>query len=92
MVRAGEAVGHPGGILVANPIPVDDELDPRSVGAALERGLAEVERRGLAGAEVTPVVLSAIAEATGGDSVAANLALAENNARVAAGIAEELVR
>ncbi len=87
MVRAAAALGHPGGVLVANPIPEADELDPERVGEALAQGLARVERAGLRGAEVTPVVLAAIAEATGGDSVPANLALAESNAAVAAEIA-----
>ena len=90
MLRAAADVRHPGGILVANPIPESDELDPVRIDAALERSLAEVDRRGLRGPEVTPVVLAAIAEATGGDSVPANLALAESNAVVAAEIATAL--
>ena len=87
MLRAAAALGHPGGVLVANPIPVDDELDPVRVDDALASGLSEVARRGLRGPEVTPVVLGAIAAATDGDAVPANLALAENNASVATEIA-----
>lgn len=90
MLRAGLALGHPGGILVANPIPAGDELDPARIDAALDAALAEVAARGLRGPEVTPIVLAAIAEATDGDSVPANLALARNNARVAAEIAVAL--
>ena len=90
MMRASVALGHPGGILVANPIPVDDELDPERVDAALTAGLAEVARRGLRGPEVTPVVLGAIAAATDGDAVPANLALAESNASVASDIARAI--
>jgi len=90
MLRASDALDHPGGILVANPIPEADELDPDRVKAALEAGLAEVERRGLSGPGVTPVVLAAIAAATDGDSVPANLALAESNAEVASEIAAAL--
>jgi pseudouridine-5'-phosphate glycosidase len=91
MVRAMSAVGHPGGILVANPIPVDDELDPARIDEALASGLAEVARRGLRGPEVTPVVLGAIAAATEGESVGANLALARSNAAVAVEIAVAMV-
>jgi len=87
MLRGGSAVGHPGGVLVANPIPEADELDPALVGRALAIGLEEVSRRGLSGPAVTPVVLGAIAAATDGLSVPANLALAESNASVAAEIA-----
>lgn len=87
MMRAAADLGHPGGMLVANPIPAAAELDPARIDAALDTALAEVEARGLRGPEVTPLVLAAIAEATDGDSVPANLALAENNAVVATEIA-----
>lgn len=87
MLAAGQAVGHPGGILVANPIPADAELDPVRIDAALGDALADVEAQGLRGPAVTPVVLAAIAAATDGDSIPANLALARNNADVATEIA-----
>lgn len=87
MLRSQATVGHPGGILVANPIPAAAELDPARIDEALDRALADVEQRGLRGPAVTPVVLGAIADATDGDSVPANLALAENNAVVATEIA-----
>ncbi len=87
MLRGAAAVGHPGGVLVANPIPERDALDPSLVDDALAAGLDEVARRGLSGPAVTPVVLGAIAAATDGLSVPANLALAESNASVAAEIA-----
>lgn len=91
MMGAMRDLGHPGGILVANPIPVGDELDPRRNDEALASALAEVVRRGLRGPEVTPVVLGAIAAATDGESVAANLALARSNATVATEIAVAVV-
>lgn len=87
MHAAARGLGHPGGILVANPIPPAAELDPARIDAALDEALAEVEARGLRGPAVTPLVLAAIAEATGGESVPANLALAEHNAVVATEIA-----
>lgn len=90
IVRAVAALGHPGGVLLANPIPDSDELDPGLVDEALATGLREVARLGLSGPAVTPVVLGAIAEATRGLSVPANLALAESNASVAAEIAGAL--
>jgi len=90
MVRASARLGHPGGILVANPIPEAAELDAARIDAALQAGLDEVERRGLRGPAVTPVVLGAIAQATDGDSIPANLALAEHNAVVAVEIAAAL--
>ena len=92
MLRAAAALGHPGGVLVANPIPVGAELDPEPIDRALDSALAVVEQQRLRGPAVTPMLLDAIAEATDGVSVEANLALAQDNARVAAEIAAALAR
>jgi pseudouridine-5'-phosphate glycosidase len=75
------------GVLVAVPIPVADELDPVEMDRVLGSALADCDTAGIAGAAITPFVLGRIGEATGGRSIPANLALAENNARVAAQIA-----
>ncbi len=90
LVRAARALGWRGGILVANPVPRGSEIPAGEIASAIEEGLAEAARRGAFGAAVTPVVLEAIARATQGRSVQANLALAESNARVAARIATAL--
>jgi pseudouridylate synthase len=86
VVRARHALGSPGGVLVAAPIPEDAAL-PR---AAVDDAIASAVTSAGTGAAATPKVLAAIAAATGGRTVAANLALAENNARIAASIARQL--
>lgn len=78
------------GVLVTAPIPVDDELDPVEMSAVLAEALDDASAAGIVGAAVTPFVLGRIADATGGRSIPANLALAENNASVAAAIASAL--
>ena len=78
---------HGSGVLVGVPIPQDDELDPVELDAALAEALADCAAAGITGAAVTPFVLGRIAQVTDGRSIPANLALAENNARVAAAIA-----
>jgi pseudouridine-5'-phosphate glycosidase len=78
------------GVLLAVPIPGADELDAEVLDGRLRSALDAAERSGLRGADVTPFVLSQIADLTEGDSIAANLALAENNARVAAEVAVAL--
>lgn len=80
------------GVLVVAPIPEADELDPALVDGALAAALADAEAAGISGAAVTPFVLGRIAAVTEGLSVPANLALAENNARVAGEIAVALSR
>jgi pseudouridine-5'-phosphate glycosidase len=79
-----------GGVLVANPIPVDAELDPRRVEAAIHAALAEAEATGIHGKRLTPFLLARLAEVTGGASIRANRALALHNAEVAAALAVEL--
>ena len=78
---------HHRGVLLTVPIPQPDELDAATLHAAVERALEDAAADGVSGQAVTPVVLARIAEATSGRSVAANLALAERNATVAAEVA-----
>ncbi|MGA0878917.1 MAG: pseudouridine-5'-phosphate glycosidase [Ilumatobacteraceae bacterium] len=75
------------GILVTVPIPESDALEAQVIERAIAEALAECDAQGISGAAVTPYVLAALARATEGRSVPANLALATNNARVAAEIA-----
>ena len=82
-----DAVGHRGGVLFAVPIPEADALDEDRLGAALDGALRDVDAADLTGPGVTPFVLGRILEATDGRSIPANLALAENNARVGVAIA-----
>ena len=78
------------GVLLTVPIPPADELDPQTLNAALEGALAACAAEHITGAAVTPFVLARIEQQTSGASVPANLALAENNARVAAAVAAAL--
>ena len=80
------------GVLLTAPIPAQDELDPTMLDEILRRALSDCDGAGISGAAVTPFVLGRIAEATGGRSIPANLALAENNARVAAEVAVAISR
>ena len=75
------------GVLLTVPIPVESELDAAQLDSVLAQALIDCEAAGIRGAAVTPFVLGRIGEATQGRSVPANLALAENNARVAAQVA-----
>lgn len=75
------------GVLLTVPIPEGDELPADELEAALRGALDEAAAAGMTGPAVTPFVLAGIGRATEGRSVPANLALAENNARVAAEVA-----
>ena len=91
-LRAAGALGHPGGVLVANPIPASAELDTAQVTEAVNTAEAAARRDGVSGGDVTPAVLTALAEVTGGAAVQANIALAVSNAAVAAEIAVALAQ
>ncbi len=78
------------GVLLTVPIPEADELDPARHDAALQAALDAAAADGITGAAVTPYVLERVSRETEGGSVPANLALAENNARVAAQVAVAL--
>ena len=85
--QAHRALGRRGGILACVPVPLADSLDKNMIDDIIEQALAATAKAGIVGPAVTPHVLGAIAAATSGTSVMANLSLAENNARVAAELA-----
>ena len=74
-------------IVVANPLPLDEQLDPAHHDYVLDEALRRVEEKGIVGKDVTPFLLESIVELTGGESLAVNLRIAENNIRLAAEIA-----
>ncbi|MFA5774211.1 MAG: pseudouridine-5'-phosphate glycosidase [Ilumatobacteraceae bacterium] len=90
IVRAHRALGRTGGILACVPIPAHESLDRAHIEAIISDALASAKSDAIEGAAVTPYVLTSISKATDGASVRANLALAENNARVAADLAVAL--
>jgi pseudouridine-5'-phosphate glycosidase len=87
---AHRALGRPGALLVVQPPPAAAALDRAEVDAAVADALAGARREGVRGAAVTPFLLAAVERATGGRSLAANLALLEQNAALAAAIAVAL--
>lgn len=81
-----------GGIVIAVPVPEDAALDPADIDAAIDEAVAAMPAQGVVGKAATPFLLQRIADQTGGRSLAANIALVVNNARVAARIAHAYCR
>lgn len=79
-----------GGILICNPIPEAAALDATSIDIAIATALAEATAARIAGKQLTPFLLSRLAQATGGASIRANRALALHNAEVASALAVAL--
>jgi pseudouridylate synthase len=85
-----EALGIAGGMLIGNPVPQKNEIPSAEMEFYIAQALARAEAKGIAGKAVTPFLLGNIFEITEGRSLATNIALVENNARLAAQIAVAL--
>ena len=83
-------MGITGGMLVANPIPVEDEIPQGEMAQYIAHAQADMARLGITGKGVTPYLLGRILELTGGRSLTSNIALVKNNARLAAEIARSM--
>jgi pseudouridine-5'-phosphate glycosidase len=79
-----------GGALICNPVPQADEIPAHEMRAFIDTAIRESQEYGIQGKVVTPYLLARIVEITGGRSLRTNMALAQNNARLAAEIAGEL--
>ena len=77
-------MGLGGGMLVTNPIPEEFSMDPAVINKAIDEAIAQANAQGIHGKATTPFLLARVAELTGGDSLASNIQLVYNNARVAA--------
>jgi len=87
IVRAARALGRPGAVLIAQPVPSAHEVSGAELDAAVEQAVAAARAEGVRGAAVTPYLLAAVERATAGRSLAANLALLESNAGLAGELA-----
>jgi len=87
IMKAHDATGNGQGIVVANPIPLEQQWDPAEHDRVLSEAFLAAEQAGVRGKAVTPFLLGYIVEASGGRSLEVNLDLARNNIRVAGEIA-----
>ena len=82
--KASHDMNLKGGMLVTNPIPEEYAMPLGTINAAIDQAIAECEAQGIHGKKTTPFLLARVAELTGGDSLASNIRLVYNNAKVAA--------
>jgi pseudouridylate synthase len=81
MLAAQRSLGLPQGILVAVPVPADQEIPQKTVEGWIKKALGEVEKKGVKGKAVTPFLLSRLGELSGGASLETNVGLFHNNVR-----------
>ena len=82
--KASADMGLQGGMLVANPIPEEFAMPKAVIDKAIDQAIGECNEQGIHGKATTPFLLACVAELTGGDSLASNIRLVFNNAKVAA--------
>ena len=90
MLRAKEALGLRGGMLIACPVPEEDEIPYEKMDGVIKEALAECEKQGVKGKRITPFLLSKVKDLTRGSSLEANIRLVLNNARIGAEIAANM--
>ena len=82
--------GMSGGMVIANPIPEEFAMPQAVIDKAIEQALREATQQRIGGKEATPFLLARVTELTGGDSLAANIALVLSNARLASRVSAAL--
>ena len=87
LMKAKWKMGLKGGVVVANPIPANVEIPGAEIAPTIEKAVAAAKAQNIIGKNITPFLLKHLADVTGGRSLAANIALVENNAILAAAIA-----
>jgi pseudouridylate synthase len=86
-----QELGLAGGMLIANPVPVEAEIPASDMAPMIDQALAEADKGGIKAKDVTPFILGRIFEISEGRSLETNIALVRNNARLAAEIAIALI-
>jgi pseudouridylate synthase len=87
VLREREALQVPGAVVVANPLPQDEQVDPELHDRVLGEGLEAASAQGVTGRDVTPFLLDRFHRETAGESLRANVRLVLRNAALAARIA-----
>ena len=90
--KTQQALGLKGGMLVTNPIEPQYAMPLDVINKAIDQAIAESVEKGIQGKQTTPFLLARVAELTGGDSLASNIRLVYNNARLAAQVAAHLAQ
>ncbi len=87
LIRAQFGLGLGSGISIANPVPAEDEMARDDIDGVIAQALADSDRLGITGKDITPYLLGRLVELSDGRSLSTNLALVRNNARVGTAIA-----
>ena len=90
LIRTKDQLGLRGGILIACPVPAEDEIPFDKMDVVIKQALEECEEKGIKGKRITPFLLSRVKDLTEGSSLEANIKLVLNNADIGAKIAADI--
>ena len=90
LISTKEQLGLRGGILIACPVPAEDEIPFDKMDVVIKQALEECEEKGIRGKRITPFLLSRVKDLTEGSSLEANIKLVLNNADIGAKIAADI--
>jgi len=90
ILRIHWQLGMTAGILIANPVPVEDEIPAEIIDPVIADALQEAAKQQIRGKEITPYLLDKVANATKGKSMQANINLIKNNVRLGAMVAHKV--
>lgn len=90
IIKAKWESGLDGGLIIAVPVPKENEIESDIINEKIEQALTEAKERNISGKELTPFLLDRIKEITDGQSLETNISLVKNNAKAGAEIAQEL--
>lgn len=92
IIRVKDDLGIDNGLVVANPIPAEDAIETNFIRNLIQDVVKDAEAKGIKGNKVTPFILAELHEKSEGKSVTANKALVWNNCKIAAKLAESIVK
>ncbi|NLC05697.1 MAG: pseudouridine-5'-phosphate glycosidase [Erysipelothrix sp.] len=87
VIKTKDELQIPSGVLITNPIPEEHQLEKDYINSVIEQATLDAKNQNISGKDVTPFMLAAIVEKTGGKSLEANIELVYNNAKVGAQLA-----
>ena len=90
MLNVKWTMGLNGAVLIANPVPADQEVDAYTIETHIQQALAAAKENNITGKKITPFLLKHIADHSKGESLDANIALIHHNASLASKIAVSL--
>ena len=91
-IKARDTIGLQGGCLITNPVPKKNEIPITKIKPIIKKAILDGQNQGITGKDLTPFLLNKIFELTDGESLLTNIALIQNNAKIAAKLSKLMMK